>query len=227
MSAETADLARRIANMVRVGRIAEVDHANVRVKVSFGNNTTRWVPWMTHRAGSTRNWHPPAVGEQVALLSPSGELGAGFVLPGGINWNDRAAPGNSGDVISEVSPDGRTESYNSASHEHTHTIPSGGKNLLTLGAATIEATNNHIKLTVGGSSIEVTAGGIHFLSNGQEMHMTGAGISVQGNITHEGNNTQTGTHTTTGDQIAGTVSQKNHLHTGVQTGPANTGKPVQ
>lgn len=205
MSADLADLSKRVANLVRVGRIKEVDHANVRVRVDFGtNNTTRWIPWMTHRAGSTRNWNPPAVGEQVAFLCPSGELGAAFVLPGGINWNDKAAPGNSGDVVSQVSPDGANVSYNSASHEHAHTIPAGGKHTLTLGAAKVEVTNSNIKLTLGGSTLDVSAGG----------------IAITGNVT------VTGSITSTGDQIAGTISQQNHKHVGVTPGPGVTGLPV-
>ena len=51
-------------------------------------------------------------------------------------------------------------------------------------------------------------------------------ITTKGNIQHEGNITQQGSHTSTGDQVAGGISQINHLHTGIQPGNSNTGKPV-
>ena len=37
---------------------------------------------------------------------------------------------------------------------------------------------------------------------------------------------QDGTHTTTGDQVAGTISQLEHVHKDVQPGTGNSGEPV-
>lgn len=92
MSAALADMQRRLANLFRVGRITEVDRAKGRVKVSFHGVTSPWLPWQTARAGAVKNWSPPAVGEQVCVVSPSGELGSGFVMGGSINYEDQAAP---------------------------------------------------------------------------------------------------------------------------------------
>ena len=92
MSAETAELQRRLANLLRVGKITEIDRAKGRVKVEFNGVTTPWLPWQTARAGAVKNWSPPAVGEQVCIISPFGELGAGFVMSGAINYDDQAAP---------------------------------------------------------------------------------------------------------------------------------------
>lgn len=108
MSAETAELQRRLANLFRVGKITEIDRTKGRVKVEFNGVTTPWLPWQTARAGAVKNWSPPAVGEQVCIVSPFGELGAGFVMSGAINYEDHAAPDNRENVERIDLPEGGT-----------------------------------------------------------------------------------------------------------------------
>jgi phage baseplate assembly protein V len=79
---DTADLTRRLENLIRAGRIAAVDHATARCRVQTGGLTTAWLPWFTRRAGSTNEWDPVSVGEQCLVLSPSGDPAVGFVLVG-------------------------------------------------------------------------------------------------------------------------------------------------
>lgn len=79
---QTAELARRLENLIRPGTIAEVDLVDARCRVKSGRITTGWLPWFTRRAGSTTEWDPPSIGEQCLVLSPSGELAQGFVLVG-------------------------------------------------------------------------------------------------------------------------------------------------
>lgn len=134
MSAEIGELQRRLANLFRVGKVAEVNLETGRVKVQFGDVKTAWVPWMTSRAGSVKDWNPPAIGEQVCICSPSGEMGAGFVMPGAINYNENAAPDNRAGVQKITLPSG-------GSYE----ISVGGMNLVIGGG----------KLTLNGD-IEVT-----------------------------------------------------------------------
>ncbi len=92
MSAEIGELQRRLANLFRVGKIVEVDRSAGRVKVGFQGVTTDWLPWMTGRAGAVKDWNPPSVGEQVCVCSPMGDLSAGFIMPGSINYDDHPAP---------------------------------------------------------------------------------------------------------------------------------------
>ena len=51
-------------------------------------------------------------------------------------------------------------------------------------------------------------------------------ITINGNLNLTGNLSVTGNITATGDITAGTVSLKNHVHSGVTTGGSNTGSPV-
>ncbi|MFZ6709773.1 phage baseplate assembly protein V [Undibacterium sp. TC9W] len=87
-----ADLSRRLQNLVRFGTIAEVKHGRVpQVRLQIGDIKTGFLPMATARAGKTKTWNPPTVGEQCVLLSPSGEFAGGVVLPG-IASNHNPAP---------------------------------------------------------------------------------------------------------------------------------------
>lgn len=111
--AQLADLARRVANMIRTGRVADVDHAGPRVRVQSGDLLTEWLPWQTRRAGNTRTWDPPTIGEQVMILSPSGEPAAGMVIPA-LYCQDHPAPDASPDTHVIEFPDGARIAYDHA-----------------------------------------------------------------------------------------------------------------
>ncbi|MFC4519087.1 phage baseplate assembly protein V [Cupriavidus pinatubonensis] len=78
-----AEIARLIENFVRIGIVADVQHGSPpRVRVQTGGIMTDWLPWLELRAGRTRTWNPPTKGEQVLLLSLSGDLRNAVVLTG-------------------------------------------------------------------------------------------------------------------------------------------------
>lgn len=85
-----AEMERRLNNIQRPGKVVEIDAAKGVVKVQFTQAdgkpiTSPWIPWTT-RAGKIKIWHPPSVGEQVIIHSPSGEMGLhSWVAPGGFS----------------------------------------------------------------------------------------------------------------------------------------------
>lgn len=79
---DLATLARLLENLIRYGTIAAVQMVPPRVQVLTGSLTTAWLPWLNPRAGADREWNPPTVGEQVVLLSPSGQLANGIAITG-------------------------------------------------------------------------------------------------------------------------------------------------
>lgn len=111
---QIAELARRMESLIRLGTIAEVDHSAARVRIKTGNLVTDWLPWTAARAGSTREWNPPTLGEQVAILSPSGNPAAGVILPGGVFSDANGANSNSPDEHVRDYPDGARIRYNHA-----------------------------------------------------------------------------------------------------------------
>lgn len=124
------DLIRRLDNLIRIGTIAAVDHQAARCTVKTGGLTVPNLPWQAQRAGSSRDWDAPTVGEQCILLSPSGEPSQGVVLVG-LYSQQRPAPSNSANLRRRTYPDGAVIDYDHATHTLTATLPGGGKAKLT------------------------------------------------------------------------------------------------
>lgn len=150
-----AELSRRVENMIRFGTIAEVNHDARRVRVSSGELTTDWLKWRAGRAGATRTWDPPTLGEQVMVLSPSGVLENGIVVPS-IYSDVHDAPDGSPDTHVTQYPDGAVTSYNHVTHVMA---VSGIKDLNINATGNVNITNegNTVVNTTG--KADVTAGG--------------------------------------------------------------------
>lgn len=117
-----AEILRLIHNLIRLGTIDQVDHEAARVRVKSGGNVTGWLQWISFRAGTTRNWSPPTVGEQVILFSPGGDLAGGIVMTG-LNSNTHPAPSSDPDVWLREFPDGAVAEYNHVTHAFKLTLP--------------------------------------------------------------------------------------------------------
>ncbi|MDM8063873.1 phage baseplate assembly protein V [Klebsiella pneumoniae] len=96
--------------MIRTGIVVETDLEAGRCRVQTGGIYTDWLQWLTHRAGRSRTWWAPSVGEQVMILAVGGELDTAFVLPG-IYSDDNPAPSVSADAWHVEFPDGAAMSY--------------------------------------------------------------------------------------------------------------------
>ncbi len=108
--ANIQELARALRNMIRTGIIVETDLNAGRCRVQTGGMCTDWLQWLTHRAGRSRTWWAPSVGEQVLILAVGGELDTAFVLPG-IYSGDNPAPSASADALHIRFPDGAVIEY--------------------------------------------------------------------------------------------------------------------
>lgn len=185
----TAELARRLDNLVRYGVIEQTDFTTdpvqPRVRVRTGEILTAWLPVATRRANTDAEHDPVQIGEHVILVAPSGELTQAVVV-GKLFSNDHPSPDNHPANHRRTYRDGCVIEYNSATHHLNATLPAGG-------------TLN--------------------------LHADG-GITITGDITLMGDLNQTGQQTVSGDVVAGGISQINHVHGGVSSGPSKTGKPV-
>ena len=169
------DLARRVANGVRLGTILAVDHAQARVRVKSGDIESAWLPWSTGRASTAkRRWDPPQVGEQVVMLSPGGDMRQAVVLSG-VFQQSAGAPSASPDKDATVYGDGTAIEYDRGSR----TL------LVDFGGASITATPTGITLTVGGVSLIVSASGVS-ITGGMVTHN---GTNIGDTHTHEGSPT--------------------------------------
>lgn len=187
------ELARALRNMIRTGVIVETDPDTGRCRVQTGGIVTDWLQWLTHRAGRSRTWWAPSIGEQVLILAVGGELDTAFVLPG-IFSDDHPAPSASADALHIAFPDGAVIEYEpktsaltvsgiktadiKASESITATVPvvlvkAAGR--ITLDTPEVICTN---KLITG--SLEVQKGG---QMRGDITH-TGGSLSSNGKVLH-------------------------------------------
>ena len=207
---QTADLQRRLANLIKAGVVQSVDLPNARCRVTIGDLLTAPLPFLSAKAGPDKTWHPPEVGEQVIVLAPSGELTAGFVL-GGIYTTTNPPPSSSPDVSKMVFSDGATATYDRALHSLNLTLPASGSSLV------VNITGN----------ATVSAGAVARVEAGSQIQVVAPTISLQGALSHSGGNaSSTGTWTTSGDFVAQGKSLATHRHGGVATGSGQTSTPV-
>jgi phage baseplate assembly protein V len=180
---ELGEMSRQIANLLRVGKITEIDDANGRVKVSTSGLTTDWLPWGAGRAGATKQWSPPSVGEQVLIASPYGDMGQAVVVAS-LFSDEEPAPATSKDQNTTTYPDGSTVDYNSSTNTLTVTVAAAGNVVINCKVANIVAatsvTLDTPQTTCTGALI--VQGGIQF-----EGGMSGAGsVSIDGNLSASG-----------------------------------------
>ncbi|AGN83644.1 phage baseplate assembly protein V [Enterobacter sp. R4-368] len=187
------ELARAIRNMVRTGTVVETDLNAGRCRVQTGGIITDWLQWLTQRAGRSRTWWAPSVGEQVLILAVGGELDTAFVLPG-IFSDENPAPSASADALHIAFPDGAVIEYEpetsaltvsgiktadvTASESLTATVPVvtvKASTRITLDTPEVVCTN---KLITG--SLEVRRGGT---LRGDIEHSGGA-LSSNGKVLH-------------------------------------------
>ena len=192
---------RRLDNLVRLGTIAAVDHGAARCRVQTGGNLTGWLPWMAQRAGTTRTWCPPTVGEQVIILSPSGEPAGGIVITGLYSELAEAPSTSSSEHITHY-PDGARIAYDHAT---------GALSATGVQTATVQA-GEHVTVDCPQSTITgdvvingaLTVQGLLSYQAGLSGAGGGAGTTISGAITHAGGNLSSNgivlhTHTHPGD----------------------------
>lgn len=202
-----SELARLMRNMIRTGIIVEIDIDAGCCRVQTGGMQTTWLNWLTSRAGRSRVWWAPSVGEQVLILAIGGELDTAFVLPG-IFSDDHPAPSASPDAFHIAFPDGAVIEYEpengaltvsgiktadvTASESITASVPVvlvKASTRITLDTPEVVCTNKLITAT-----LEVQKGG-----------------TMKGDITHTG-----GKFTSNGVQV------DDHDHGGVKRGDDRT-----
>ena len=190
--------------MVRYGTVTSIDHAQGRVVVKVGDVETDQIRWLERRAGETRTWSPPSVGEQMLLLCPSGEI-AGAIALGGVSASAFPFPGNSKRELVEFT-DGAVLAYDPEAHKLDVTLPDGATIVVSsTGGVTIDCSDGGMTITApsGGVTIDASDGGVSITGD----------VDVQGKVT------------ASDDVLAGAISLKSHTHGGVSAGVAHSGAP--
>lgn len=101
-----AEIDRRLAQLLQFGTIAEVDPGRAMMRVALGGEAkTDWIPWIAGRAGDARFVSVPSVGEQVLVMSPSGNPSQAVALPG-LYSSESGAPAGAAGVTRMEFPSG-------------------------------------------------------------------------------------------------------------------------
>ena len=145
MSYASAEHDRMIAAMVMPCVVVGVDLAAAMVRVSNGEWTSAWVRWHSLAAGKARNWRAPSLGEQGALLSPSGQAGMGTFIPG-LYGDAGAQPDNRDHVEVWRFDDGGSLVYDWQAKSYTVTLPTG-RVITKVGTTESVTTDNDVTVT--------------------------------------------------------------------------------
>ena len=151
MNAEIIDLLRRLENMIRIGTIIDVDLSGEipLYRVQTGELETDWIAATVQRAGTAKTSHAYTTGEQVILLSPSGDLGAALISHA-VNSEANQAPDHHETRDRVTYPDGAVIEYDPESHQLKADVV----------GSSIVMDRDRILLSSNGSTIELSASGI-------------------------------------------------------------------
>ena len=151
------DLGRRLANIIRFGTIFEIDFEEAKARVKIGDLETDFLPWVNSNSGSNNSWNPPEMDEQVIILSPSGELNQGVILPSLYKSN---ASDELPNIQSITYKDGSKVTFDHDAGNLTLDLQGdlsldikGGATIKVIGDAQIEAANSTIKVS-GDAEVE-------------------------------------------------------------------------
>lgn len=205
---ELTDLKRRVANMVVVGKISHVDHKNARYRVKSGNLISDWIPDTQARAGKTCSYEGRDVGEQVVVISSSGDLSQGVIV--GSIHTDANQAADKGSIHRTIYPDGTTLEYDDEQNTYGIHIKSGGKFILTISdGVSLKGEGGKLELTAPDGIKVFSESDLSLSADGNISLKASGGISLHSSeLTHNGTNVG-----------------KTHVHGGVYSGGSMTGGP--
>ncbi|MBA2923600.1 phage baseplate assembly protein V [Pseudomonas sp. P7] len=147
MSYASAQHDRMIASTVMPCVVVGVDLSTAMVRVKSGDWISAWVRWHSQAAGKARHWRVPSVGEQGALISPSGEPAMGTFIPG-LYGNAGAQPDNRDHVEVWRFDDGGSLVYDWEANSYTIDLPAGTV-MVKVGGSVLEMTPDSTRLVSG------------------------------------------------------------------------------
>lgn len=200
---------RRLANLVRIGTIKEIDTAKALVRVDLGENVTGWIPWTTPRAGQDRQWTTPDIGEQVVVASPSGELSDGAVI-GSLFQNAYPQNGSQGKDRRTTYADGTVIEYDREASVLRATVNPAGSIILNIGGTSLILQNGQATLVA--DDVLVQSPQATFTGN----------VKVKGQLEFENGLSGakgSGANSITGGLVLNGINQETHGH--IEQGDGN------
>ena len=169
-----SEVVRKLANIIRLGKIKEIDGDQVRVEI--GRATTGWLPIISN-AGNTSLWLPISVGEQVAVFAPYGEMAQAFVLRS-IHYNTYKVPENVNNLSLTTNKNVKLNGEGIYESEFSKGLK------FVCDKCVIELNSDGIMIKVGNSTIQMGADSIKLFSGNSSIDISDGNISLSsGSIT--------------------------------------------
>lgn len=163
-----SEVVRKLANLIRLGKISEIDGDKVRVQI--GRVKTGWLPIIS-MAGESICWTPISIGEQVAVFSPYGESAQAFVLRS-IHYNDFPVPENKNAISVNAKHDVNVVGKGQAEVSFDH-----GLNI-SCGNSSVNLSQNGVSISSGNGRIQVLDDSIVLSTGDAVLSVSGGGISL-------------------------------------------------
>lgn len=169
MNFQTADLFRRIENIISIGTLSQIDDEQNLARVKIGELETNWLPLPAAIGNNFIASTPAKIGTQAVVLSPSGDLAQGIIT--NLIFSDAQPSPNTDKNIDVIKfKDGSKIAYNSA----TSTLDIIASDVL--------------KINIGGNASLIVGGDINANISGNA-NVKAAGINLnpsgQGVVTAE------------------------------------------
>ena len=160
MNFSTAELQRRLENVIRIGVIAKVDYDNKKIRVQSGELLSNWLAWPVEMGRNFKRWRPLRLGQQVILGSPSADPAQAVVI-GMLYSQNFEAPSDDPDLDLIAFDNGASLSHN---------IDTGEMNVVCKGEIKVSADKD-ITINSAQTVTVIASQAINMLSGGGVMHV--------------------------------------------------------
>lgn len=150
-----SNLESRLRTLAMAGSISHVKPGSSRVRVKLLDRVSAWMPLLMPAGKMLKVWWQPEVGDQVLVISPSGNADCGFAIAG-IYGGECGEPGTKDTVVAEFKDGSRLE-YNTA--EHRLSVSVNGDVDLACNNAAIDANSIDLSagsVSIGGGSVSIS-----------------------------------------------------------------------
>lgn len=172
-----AELSRLIENMIRIGTIADADHANQMVRVTSGDLTTDWLPWPAEIGRNFIRWRPLRTDAQVVLACPSGDPAQAVIVA--MLYRDTLPPPSTSPTVDRIQFDDGSYVEHNADDGSLSIHATGQLTLSSNSQLTLQAPAHHIIGPVTQNGGDMTSDGI------SAQHHTHGGVIKGGDQTDE------------------------------------------
>lgn len=212
---QAGELERLIANMLRLGTIADLDEGHedgARVTVDIGDMVTDWLPFFSRRAGPDADWAPPEPGEQVMILSPYGDMTQGVVLPA-IYQDAHPQPASARTVRRTTYADGTVEQHDRDAKAYSYIVPAGGRITLAVGSTSLVLEDGKATLNADVLEHVGTQATFEGMATVKKLLSWLSGVAGSKGTSGGTNAIDGGVNVVNGDVVVDGIGVKSHHHT--------------